>query len=255
MEIYTKSLEDNKIIFKNTLDNSELSVIHYDDEYIFDTIFLNEQYDLNFINYIIQELKKSKDIIGIFSLYDSQVLEKLLENNGLRVLSYQYTIKYSKKTELEHYNISNILDQEAKDFYLKMINMYIKINHQYIYPNTESQEINENYFKNEGFIYKVYRKNGKIVGIVDFQIVNYNCTDESSLPSCFNHCNKLFVRGIFSEEKQTLENIIMNLLNTYQRDIIINITYTENELKSVVNKLNGSFDFCQYILVDKTSEI
>lgn len=232
------------------LDNSKLSISHYDDKDIFDTIFINKGYDLNFINYIVQELRKSKDIIGIFSLYDSQELEKLLENNGLKVLAYQYTIKYSKQTELEHYNISNILDQEATNFYLKIINMYTKINHEYIYSNTEYQEINENYFKNEEFRYRIYRKNGNIIGIVSYRVFESYFDYGNNNLAIFDCNNKICIRGLFSNYKQALEDIIKDLLNTYKKDIVIIITYSEKKLRHVVESFNSTFDYCQYILYD-----
>lgn len=82
MEKYIKVIENNKIIFKNLLDGSELKIAHYEDELIFDTIFINEKYDLDFINYVILQLKKSKDLRILFVEYNSSIIEKTMYKIG-----------------------------------------------------------------------------------------------------------------------------------------------------------------------------
>ncbi len=250
MEKYTKEIENDKIIFKNLSDGSELEIVHYDDECIFDTLFINEKYDLNFINYIIQQLKKSNDIKVLFVEYDSPLIEKMLYKNGLKVSNYQYTIKYSKNFKLNTYEVSNFLNEEAKNFYLKIINGLARENSIYLNPNQPYQEYGEKWFYNEEFEYRVYRKMGKIVGIVDYKNFDYNPNYENTTNKHFNYNNKLCIRCLLSEDEQVIEDILKDLLTFYKKDIIINITYTEKSLRNIVDKFNSNFDFCQYILTE-----
>lgn len=250
MEKYIKKIENDKIIFKNLSDGSKLKTVHYEDEYIFDTIFINEKYDLNFINYIIQQLKKSKDIKVLFVEYDSSNVEKMLYKNGLKVSNYQYTIKNSKNFKLNTYEVSNILNHEAKNFYLKIINKLSRENYIYLNSNKPYQEYGEKWFYNEEFEYRVYRKMGKIVGIVDYKNFDYDPNYENTTSNYFNYNNKLCIRCLLSEEEQVIEDILKDLLTFYNKDIIINITYTEKSLKNVVENFNSKFDYCQYILME-----
>ncbi len=250
MEKYIKEIENNKIIFKNLSDGSKLEIEHYEDECIFDTIFINEKYDLNFINYIIQQLKESNDIKVLFVDYDSPLVEKMLYKNGLKVSNYQYTIKYSKNFKLNDYEVSTVLNEEAKNFYLKIINSLARENSLYFNPNQSYQEYGEKWFCNEEFAYRVYRKMGKIVGIVDYKNFDYNPNHENTTNNHFNYNNKLCIRCLLSEEEQVIEDILKDLLSFYKKDIIINITYTEKILKNVVEKFNSKFDYCQYILME-----
>lgn len=252
MEKYSNVRENDKIIFKNLLDNTKLEVMHYDEEYAFDQIFINEKYDLDFIEYVIQKLKETKDIAGLYSEYDSLKLEELLYKNGLRVSNYQYTIKYSKNFESSNYEISDTLDQDGKEYYLKMINKSLRDNHQYIAPNRQYQEYTEKWFENEEiekFNYSIYRKNDQIIGIVEYFDNDYNGVESPKTYLDWN--NKLCIRSIFSEDEQVLEDMIKDLLNIYKKDIIIHITYNDKTLKNVVNKLDSKFDVCLYVLVEK----
>ncbi len=250
MEKYIKVIENDKIIFKNLSDGSELEIVHYEDECIFDTIFINEKYDLEFVNYIIQQLKKSKDIRVLFVEYDSSIVEKMLDKNDLKVSNYQYTIKNSKNFKLNTYEVSNLLNREAKNFYLKIINKLSRENSIYLNPNKPYQEFGEKWFYNEEFQYRVYRKMGKIVGIVDYKNFDYDPNYEGTASNYFNYNNKLCIRCLLSEEEQVMEDILKDLLTFYKKDIIINITHNEKSLKNVVDKFNSKFDFCQYILVE-----
>ncbi len=250
MEKYIKVIENDKIIFKNLLDGSELEIVHYEDDCIFDTIFINEKYDLDFINYVIQQLKNSKDIRVLFVEYDSSIMEKMLYKNGLKVLNYQYTIKKSKNFKLNAYEVSNTLNQEEKNFYLKIINKISQENSMYLNPNKQYQEYDEKMFNNEGFEYRVYRKMGRIVGIVDYKNFDYDPNYGDISSNYFNYNNKLCIRCLLSEEEQVIEDILKDLLTLYKKDVIITITCSEKSLKNVVNKFNSKFDFCQYILVE-----
>lgn len=254
MEKYIKVIENDKIVFRNLLDDSELEIAHYEDECIFDTIFINEKYDLDFINYIIHQLKKSKDIRILFVEYDSSIMEKMLYKNGLKVSNYQYTIKHSKNFKLNTYDVSNILNHEEKNFYLKIINKLSQENSMYLNPNEKYQEYGEKWFNNEEFKYRVYRKMGKIAGIVDYKDFDYDPINGNNSSNYFNYNNKLCIRCLLSEEEQVIEDILKDLLTFYKKDIIINISYNEKSLKNIVNKFNSKFDFCQYILVENNKK-
>lgn len=241
MEKYIKRIKDDKIIFKNTLDNLELVVCHTDNDYSFDIISIDEKYDLDFIDYVIKELKKTNDIKVLSSSYCSSNLEKMLFNNGLKLLNYNYIIKFTKLLETKTYTVSNILDLESKNFYLKMINKVGENNYNYLYPNEKYEGNYEKILKHD--LYRVYRKDKEIVGIVNYQNFNNDST------SIYN--NKLCIKTIFGEDKIVVENIIKDLLNTYQKDILISTVYVEKELQDIVQNMKAHFDYGQYILADE----
>lgn len=250
MEKYSTIKKDDEIIFKDLTNDLELKIKHYDEDYIFDNIFINEKYELDFIEYVVKELKKTKDIGVLLAEYDSTLLENLLYKNELRISNYQYTIKKTKYNKMDSYEITNILDKEGKDFYLEMINKYAQSNFTYLYPNKEYKEYSENWFNNEEFEYRVYRKMGKVVGIVDYKNFDYNSNYGKTEKSYFSYNNKLCIRCIFSKDEQVLEEILKDLLNVFKKDIIIHFTYSEKYLKNILNNFNYKFDYCQYILVE-----
>lgn len=250
MENYVKKIDGNKIFFKDIINNTELVVAHNDDDHIFDTIFIDEKLDISFIEFIIKELKKTNDIGVIISLYDSLHLENLLYNYGLRISNFQYTINYEDYLKTNDYDISSNLDEESKIFYLKNINKLSKINHQYFNPDSKFIEFNETWFNNEDFIYRIYRKDGKIVGIVDYKVFADDPNYGKPMNEVFNYNNKLCIRCLFGKDKSILEDILKDLLNTYKKDIIISITYTENNLREAVKNMNGNFNYCQYTFID-----
>lgn len=250
MENYIKKIDGNKILFKDIINNTELVVTHNDDEHIFDTIFIDDKLDINFIEFIIKELKSSNDLGVIFSLYDSIDLENLMFNYGLRVSNYQYLVEYKNYLNINNYDISNNLDNESKKYYLQTINKLSMINREYFNPKLKSFKFNETWFNNNEYIYRVYRKNGKIIGIVDYKVFDDNPNYVKSTNEVFNCNNKLCIRSIFGEDKIILEDILKDLLNTYKKDIVVSITYTENNLREVVKKMNGKFEYCHYTLID-----
>lgn len=219
MESYQKKIKDNKIIFTNILDNKTLTVTHYEEDYIFDTIFIDETYDVDFVCYALSELKKTNDLGCLFSLYDSALLEDKLFSLGLKVSNYQYTIKYKKQKQENQYDISSKLDEESKQYYLKTINKLSKINHQYYNPNIEYEEYGEKWLSHEGYDYRVYRKKGKIVGIVDYQIFE-DSNEYIPTNKIFDTSNKLCIRCLFGENRVILEDMIKDLQNEYEKDIL-----------------------------------
>ncbi len=250
MKNYQKKIEDNKIIFIDALNNKELIVSHYEEDYAFDTIFIDETYDLDFICYIVSELSKTNDLGVLFSLYDSSILEDVLYSRGLRISNYQYRVKYKKQILQDCYDISNELDEESKQYYLETINRLSKINHEYFNPNIENEEYGEKWFLYDDYDYRIYRKDDKIVGIVDYKIFE-DSNEYTTTNKVFDTSNKLCVRCLFGETAIILEDIIKDLQNTYKKEILIHITYTEKELHSIVKALGGIFDYCQYFFIQK----
>lgn len=250
MEKYTTTIKKEKIIFKDLINNIELEINHYDEDYIHDTIFINKNYDSDFIEYIIKKLKEANDINVLFVEFDSPNIEKLLKKYGLKVSNYQYQIKYSKSTELEGYDISDTLDDEVKDLYLNQINTYGYSNYKYLHPNGQYQEYGERWFHIEDYKYRIYKKMGKVVGIVDYKIFEDDSSYSEVSHKCFDYRNKLCIRCLFSEDIKVLEDIIHDLLNIYKKNIIINITYSEKKLRDVVKMFPNEFEFCQYIFTN-----
>ena len=250
MENYIKKIDGNKITFKDIINNTELVVAHNDDEHIFDTIFIDDKLDINFIEFIIKELKSSNDLGVIFSLYDSIDLENLMFNYGLRVSNYQYLVEYKDYLNINNYDISNNLDDESKKYFLQTINKLSMINRKYFNPKLKFFKFNETWFNNKEYVYRIYRKNGKVVGIVDYKVFDDNPNYGKPTNEVFNYNNKLCIRCIFGKDKSILEDILKDLLNTYKKDIVVSITYTENNLREVIKKMNGKFNYCHYTLID-----
>ena len=182
--------------------------------------------------------------------YDSPLIETILSKNSMKILNYQYTIKKSNDFKVNTYEVSNGLNQEEKNFYLKFINKLAQDNLIYLNSNKHFQKYDEKWFDNEEIEYRVYRKKGKIIGIVDYKNFDKDSSYGQVLNNHFNYNNKLCIRCLLSEDEQIMEDILKDLLNFYKKDIIINITYNEKKLKNVVKNLNSEFNFCQYILIE-----
>lgn len=251
MQNYIKELFGDNIIFKNLSDGTELIIKHYDDKSRFDSICIKDNYDINFIEYVIDELKNTNDIKALFSLYDSKELEKLLQKKGLKILSYQYRINYKNKDKVDNYNIDDILNKDSKKYYLNKLNDFQKINCKYYNPNFKYTDFDEKWFDNDEFEYRVYKQNNKIIGIVDFR-KPIKETDYNNSEDIFIIDDKLYIRYIFAEKDTTIEDIIRDLLYTFKTDIIFNVHYTNNQLKNIIKKLDGEFDYCAYTLIDNS---
>ena len=250
MEKYSKVIKNNKIIFIDKLHNKKLTVNHFDDKSIFDTIYIDETYDINFLDYIIKELIKTDDINSLYLLNNNLDLKNIINNNGFKISHYQYKIKYNKTFKLNYnYEITNTLDNDSKKYYLKMINNFSKQNNNYL-ELKEEVKYDENWLNNR-FNYRVYKLNKKIVGILDYNLFNENEFNINS--EIFNYNNKLCIRCLFGKSKEILLDIIKDLLNVFKKDIIISFTPSEKNLEYILNKsnLNSKFDYCLYILFKK----
>lgn len=249
MSNYKKETKGNKIIFKD--EDLELSVTHYDEDYISDTILLDDRYSIDFISYIVESLKESGDLLTLDVLFDSKELEKVLENHGLKISNYEYRIKSSTglvNVGKKKYEVDSFLDEEAKEYYLGKINEATKINHSYYNPKQKVSFYTEKVFEVGEYSYLVYKENGKIVGIVDYKV--FSC-DLSSKPvhDIYDYSNKVCVRSIFGENEMVMIYILNDLLKRFGKDIIISVTYTEKNLREAIVSCGGEFKRCLYILI------
>ncbi len=248
MNNYIKKVERDNIVFIDKQNNTKLVVAHSDDKNIFDTIFIDEKFDINFIDFAVNELKKSNDLGAIYSLYDSLDLENLLYKYNLKIVNYQYNIKYKKHSNVSDYNISINLDDETKEYYIRSINELGLNNHKYLKSNKEFIKFDYRWFNSEEYIYRTYRREGKIVGVVEYKIVENKYSNETS--DIFNYNNKLCIRCIFGENIEVLESILKDISSLYKKDIIINVTYSEKDLLKAIKLLNGKFNYCLYTLIN-----
>lgn len=247
MENYIKQIYENNVVFNDLINKKELSVSRRNGN-IFDALYIDENFDIKFVEYIVNELKKTNDLSVVFVLYDSIKLDNILYNRGFRISNYQYIIESKNYSAINNYGISSNLDGEGKKFYLNVINKIDKLNCDY--QNNKFINIDDTWFNNEEFTYRIYRKDGKIVGIVDYRVIENDDNYDNAKNDMFNYNNKLCTRFIFSEEKDILEDMIKDLINTYKKDIIINITYSEKNLREVSKMMYGKFNYCRYILED-----
>ena len=227
-----KKVINNKIIFEDLKNNSRLNVIHYDDPNVFDEPIIDKQYSLDFVDYFVKELTKTNDIYAILSNYDSKELENLMFNNDFRVFNYQYIIKYRNFNQSRIYDVENNLNDESKKYFLKHINNMVETNNEYLNPNQTMEKIDDKYFDNVYSIYRVYKENNKIVGIVNYSDSN----------------DFLGIYGLFGENQNILDYIVNDLLINYKKDIYINILYSQNDLKRIVENNKGKLRFCEYVI-------
>jgi len=248
MNKYVKLIEKNEIIFKNKIDNTQLTITHFDKSDTYDAPIINKNYDLDFIDFVIKELKRTNDIVSVMTLYDNYNLENMLVENGFRSIITEYIIDYNDYNDITKYETSNDLNKESKEYYLNMLNRFSRINQSVFYPNEEYKEYNDDSFHwDNGYIYKIYKQDGKIVGMVDYII--FEEKEELKEKESYNNYNgKLCIRGLFSDKKDILEDIIKDLLNEYKKDIVINVSSIDDDLNDIVNKLNGKFKYRIYDL-------
>lgn len=245
--MFKKEYKDKTYIFTNVSDNTKIKIMHYEDEHSFDYLFINREYKLDFVDYVIKELIKTNDVGICMALYDSSKLEEILFANGFKVSNYEYEIPFKKYNISSDYEVSNNLDDGAKKFYLDFINKEAKINQKYFNPNTMFKEYTETIFKNNNALYRIYRKNKKVIGIVSYEIPSSYLDNAIEVIDIFNYNNKICIKNIFAETKEIKEYILKDLLNKYKKNMIINHTYTDLVTKKVISKFNAEFKFCTYV--------
>ena len=130
MANYIKRINENSVVFNDLINQKELSVSCINGN-IFDALYIDENFDIKFVDYIVSELKKTNDLIVVFVLYDSIKLDNILYNRGFRISNYQYIIESKNYSVINNYDISSKLDCEGKKFYLNAINKIDKLNCDY----------------------------------------------------------------------------------------------------------------------------
>lgn len=241
MDDFSKEEKENKIIFKDKLNSTELGVVSNKDNNSYENIFIDEKFSLKFIYYIVRELRKFKDLFSIYSLYDSELLESNLHKMGLKVLNYNYNLFNKKYYKIDKYDVKEQFDKESEKFYLDIVNEINGLNNKYL---------NNEYFKkyreidNKDYLYRIYCQNDLVLGIVKYELEHKSKSNNK----CFNYNNKVYINKIVGKDKKIIKDMIIDLFNIYQKDIIISVTYSEKILLDTVKELNNKFLCCQYSL-------
>lgn len=243
---FKKEYTDDKITFIDRKDNKVIAIKHYDNPNCFDILRINEDLDNEFVNYIIEELQSTNDIAACEVLYNDKNIEDIFHNNGFKVLNYNYLIPYKEYNLSKNLISDNDFDDESKKYYLDMLNKLLNENTKYYCPNREYFVIDEKYFENTEFEYMVYRINNKIVGVVDFSNFDYA---KENIDELYNYSNKLAIRNLFADTIEISVQILKDLLNKYEKDIIISHLYKEDNLKEVIKNVNGEFKYTMYTSV------
>lgn len=248
MERYIVLRFDDNIIFKDKEKNIELSVKHYPEDYHTDVVIVDENYTEDFIEFIVKELTKTKDLFSLYVKTDSKSIEKRMENLGYKVSNYQYIISKDNcgsEASLE-YDVSNILGEEEKDYFLKQINESTKKNHAYFRPNYEYSPYTET---SDRWQYLTFRVNGEIVGIVNFE--DFLPDDkEHEIDDIFLVSNRICIGGIFAQNEEIVVDIIKYLLHLYKKDVMVNFLYTEDMVKKGILLCNGKFMRTLFLFVE-----
>ncbi len=246
MDKYSKEFKDNMFVFNDLEKDVSLKVEHYDEEGVFDVLFVDERFDVDFVAYIVRELKKTDDILTLYSTYDSHRLESKLDELGMKVSNYQYCVEGDVSSAKGKYEIEDALDDVAKDYYLGNINEYARKNYRYLYGQEMEDEYGSKWFREDEQSYRVYKKNGKIVGVVDYQVFEKS---EGGHPTneVFDVADSVCIRALFGEDEDTMKDILRDLSSVYNKRIIVNVTHSEKMLKEALVNLNGKFAFCQFV--------
>lgn len=119
MQEFTKTKRGNKFIFKDLINEVEISFDCHE-EYGYAILYIKEDYRLEFVSYIVSELKKTKDIFWIVALYNSKELEKILDGFGFKIANKEYLVSGMLNSSVD-YDVKNIIDDEAKNFICKRL--------------------------------------------------------------------------------------------------------------------------------------
>lgn len=229
---YTKELMNGQYIFKDLKNDIKVIFQAKNNDYSSDILYIEENYSIDFIKYIIDELVNKNKLGVIISKVDSKDIIELLDNYSIKLANSEYIISYIKTKEIDNIKIIDKLNQELKEYYLNKLNDEININIKYYNPSLKNKLYNKNIF-NTDYNFDAYYLNNKFIGIVDYKIVD----------------NKICIRSIFTDYNDDKITIINDLINRYKLDIIITCTYTNNDLKNIIYKLNGKFNYSLFNLI------
>lgn len=147
-------------------------------------------------------------------------------------------LRISKDFDYE-FVVSNKLDSESKKYFLNHINEIGRINQKYMNPNVKYTEVSDKWFGMEDYQFLIYKNNGKIVGMVDFKIFD----DDKCADDLYNCCNSICIRTVLADNEKIIEDIFKDLINKYQKRIILSHLYTDIMLKNVIANVNGIFKY------------
>lgn len=220
----------NKTIYINLADNTKIEVDSYENKNMFDVVKISKKYDMNFIDYVINN---SKNDIGEFQvLYENKELDDLLHSKNFRISTYEYLLKYNYK-ELKRYNTYYELDDNAKKYYLKKLNDAAKRNVKYYNPKEKFITIGDDYLI-EGYRYVICKNDNEIIGMLDYKL-----DDEI-----------MYVRNLFSNDEDVSYYMIDHLFHKNKKNIIINISYTDEFVLKVIKNMNGILREINYVNID-----
>lgn len=246
--LYSFTKENNRFVFKDSLNGTEISIVDFEEDNVFDDVFIDKNFDILFVEFIVKKLIENNDFLTLYSLYDSKDLERVLSKHDVKVSNYEYRISYFNHELKREYEITENLDEISKKYFLDRFNkkIKIKINHEYFNPSEKFEPCGDKIFNFENRKYRIYKVDGQIVGMVSFQVfeeLEYSYRDD-----IFNASNTICIYSLLGDDNLILEEILYDLMNVYKKDIIINIQYTENNLRNTIENLKGQFKFCLFVL-------
>ncbi len=251
---YTKTINNNIITFSDYINNKTISITHSGDTNCSDILMIDKGFNYDFIDYVLKELNKSNDLKCVISTFYDDKLFKIMEESNYKLLSYEYKINKSLKLMNKlKYNSTNLLNNNSKNYFLKKINEISSINYEYLYGQPNLSIIDENWFKNDDYNYLIYENNNEIVGIVDYKV--YRNNNESNNTSVFDVSDMVCIRCLFGENKEIMKMLVRDLICKFNKSVIINCQYTNNELKEVIEELNGKLRFVQFLKCDYYKKI
>lgn len=245
--MYTKELKNNCYYFRDNKNKKEVKFSKRElqdcDIYSYDVLRITKDFDYGFIDFILKELIKTKDLCLVEVLFENDEIINIINENNLKIGNYNYMIPLKKYHNIKEYDVSNNLNEENKKYFLKNINEIGKVNYKYIAPKEEYQEISEKWFNIEDYQVLTFKKRKDIVGMVNFKILDYyECNNE-----LYNDSDSICIRALVANNKETMVDILKYMVNKYQKRIIISHLYTECRLKEAIKDMNGILKYIYVI--------
>jgi len=244
--MFIKELKNDSYYFKDCKNNKEVKFAKrqlIEDIYSYDVLRISEDLDYKFIDFIFQELIKTKDLLVIEVLFQNKDIIDLIHKNNLKICNFNYVIPFREYKVNNEYEFSECLNAENKKYFLNHINEVGKLNQKYINPDIEYMDVTEKWFQMEDYKFLTYKKNNKLVGIVDFKIFDaYECNDK-----IYDCSNSICIRSVFANNQDILESMLKDLMKQFQKRVVISHLYTENMLKEAILNCGGILKYLYVI--------
>lgn len=241
--LYEKIEKDNCYYFRDNKNNKEIKFLkkelHDCEIYSCDILRISKDFDYEFIDFILKELIKTKDLLVVEVLFQNEEIIDILHKNNLKIANINYEIPLKKYNFQNEFVVSNKLDSESKKYFLNHINEIGRINQKYMNPNVKYREVSDKWFGIEDYQFLIYKYNGKIMGMVDFKIFD----DDKCADDLYNCCNSICIRTILADNEKIIEDMFKDLINRYQKRIILSHLYTDIMLKNAILNVNGIFKY------------